>query len=39
MDPTRFKLEIFVNKEGEMMTKSLLAMADSIKKKASTPLQ
>ena len=39
MDPAGFKREMFINR-GQMLTQSLLlAMANSIKNKASTPLQ
>ena len=38
MDPAGFKREMFIN-GGQMLTQSLLAMANSIKNKASTPLQ
>ena len=38
MDPAGFKREVFI-KWGQMLTQSLLAMANSIKNKASTPLQ
>ena len=38
MDPAGFIREMFIN-GGQMLTQSLLAMANSIKNKASTPLQ
>ena len=38
MDPAGFKREMFIN-GGQMLTQSLLVMANSIKNKASTPLQ
>ena len=38
MDPAGFIREMFIN-EGQMLTQSLLAMASSIKNKASMPLQ
>ena len=38
MDPAEFKREMFIN-GGQMLTQSLLTMANSIKNKASTPLQ
>ena len=38
MDPAGFKREVFINR-GQMLTQSFLAMANSIKNKASTPLQ
>ena len=38
IDPAGFKREMFIN-GGQMLTQSLLAMANSIKNKASTPLQ
>ena len=38
MDPAGFKREMFIN-GGKMPTQSLLAMVNSIKNKASTPLQ
>ena len=38
VDPAGFKREMFIN-GGHMLTQSLLAIANSIKNKASTPLQ
>ena len=38
MEPAGFIREMFIN-EGQMLTQSLLAMANSIKNKESTPLQ
>ena len=38
MDPAGFIREMFIN-GGQMLTQSLLAMANYIKNKASTPLQ
>ena len=38
MDPAGFIREMFIN-GGQMLTQSLLAMANSIKNKSSTPLQ
>ena len=38
MDPAGFIIEMFIN-GGQMLTQSLLAMANSIKNKSSTPLQ
>ena len=38
MDPAGFKREMFIN-GGQMLTQSLLAMANSTKNKASTPLR
>ena len=37
MDPAGFKREMFIN-EGQMLTQSLLAMANSVNNKASTTL-